>query len=322
VAILQNETLVNAREIPFHLADANDPIGAWLTGYAWPSVGGGLTDKLQVRLPGGAYTNATIANIREIGFGDYALQLALADTATRGTVGLFWQAVGAQPGTTAEIIASISDGIMVGETDDTRRELWFHMPSDNDPLTGVAGHVWAAGEVKIAAPGGIYVDADVARVVDKGNGDYALRLTDLEVANRGKVYLRAVITGAQAWSAAYDIVPASQTLTLGAPNLNVLTTFSTTFKIARLTQWQSDLTSIPVGSQIIVLVKYEDRNEWYVARNAEGAWKWPFDVEGANDNSLGPIGVPPVRLKLKPRGGWPACSIEVQVVAGIMAVEV
>lgn len=61
-------------EIEFSLTDASGPV----TGKSWS------TGELKLRLPGGTFSNATVANIVEYGLGKYALQLTAAETATAG----------------------------------------------------------------------------------------------------------------------------------------------------------------------------------------------------------------------------------------------
>jgi hypothetical protein len=100
--------------------------------------------------------------------------------------------------------------IFVGETDDDARELAFHLPDENDPLTGIEGHVHSTGEVLVRLPGSAaYVNADVTRVAEKGYGDYALKLTDAQVAEKGKIYIRVAVAGAQPWTGYEDIVSRS-----------------------------------------------------------------------------------------------------------------
>lgn len=96
--------------------------------------------------------------------------------------------------------------IFLGETDDNARQVAFHLPDVNDPLTGITGHTFVTGEVRISLPGGTYADADVSRVIELGYGDYALKLTDAQVATAGKVFLRVNVTGAQPWTSAEDII--------------------------------------------------------------------------------------------------------------------
>lgn len=99
--------------------------------------------------------------------------------------------------------------IFVDESVDAQREIPFHLPDSNDPLTGITGHTFATGEVLVRLPGGVYANADISRVVEKGYGDYALQLTDAQVATAGKVYLRASVSGAQPWTSFEDIISRS-----------------------------------------------------------------------------------------------------------------
>lgn len=96
--------------------------------------------------------------------------------------------------------------IFLGETDDDAREVAFHLPSAANPLTPVTGHVFSPGEVLVKIPGVAIVNADVTRVVEIGNGDYALQLTNAQVAAKGKVYIYVNVAGAQPWSSDEDIV--------------------------------------------------------------------------------------------------------------------
>lgn len=73
-------------EVPFSLYDGD---GAPVSGYSWTDAGGGLTAQVQVFVPGGSFTNATIANIVSKGNGQYALQLTAGQTATPGKVYLY-----------------------------------------------------------------------------------------------------------------------------------------------------------------------------------------------------------------------------------------
>lgn len=103
-----------------------------------------------------------------------------------------------------------------------------------------------------------------------------------------------------------------------APIMLVTSTFSVNFSDARLTPWTATLAGFPPGGEVAILVHFTDRNEMYVARDAEGVWRWPFDIEP--DNAVD-LGADPVTLQLMPRGGWPPCDVEIQVAAAVMAEE-
>lgn len=201
--IVVDEPLATARDIPFHLPLAADPLTG-LTGHVF------IVGEVQYRLPGGAYMDADPTPgvaIFEVGFGDYVLRLTQAETATPGFVYIYANVPTAQVWSSTEQIGTQGGGILIGETDDAKREVAFHIPDATNPLNPITGHSFIAGEVQIALPGGTYAIADETRVVEKGFGDYALRLTDAQVAARGKVFLHVDIgpTG-QPWSAYYDIV--------------------------------------------------------------------------------------------------------------------
>lgn len=324
--IIVGESDPNAREVPFHLPDENNPL-VGKTGHVF------VDGEVKIRLPGASYANATVANIVEKGFGDYALRLTQAQTANEGFAYLYAAVAGAQRWTGVEQIATQPSGIIRGETVDARRELAFHLPDENDPLTGVTGHVFAAGEVKLCLPGGTYADADVSRVVEKGFGDYALRLTDAEVAAKGKVYLRVKIPGAQRWTAWYEIVD-EYVLggALSAPIISNITptkgaqagvpgAFSSSYSVARFTPIEFDLTNIVPGAGITIAIKFEHRDETYTildtTADSERQWKWPFDAH----SSIGDLSAEPVHVSLLPRDGWPPVPWEIKVAAVQPAVE-
>lgn len=213
MAIVWNETDPNAREFPFHLSNGDPNVASGdptvpVLGHVWNDVGDGTTDELQLRLPGGAYQNVTITQIAERGYGDYAVVLTLAQVASLGYAFLELAVPGAQPGTFTEAIVTFAQGIVVGESHDERRELPFHLNQATvNPLLGLELHAFVAGEVRIRLPGAAdYVDVDEDQIVEKGGGDYALVLTDVQVLARGKVYLYASVAGSQPWSATYEIV--------------------------------------------------------------------------------------------------------------------
>lgn len=60
-----------------------------------------------------------------------------------------------------------------------------------DAMTGapIVGHVWIAGELLLVLPNGVFANATVANIVEKGRGRYALRLTALESAVTGMVQI-------------------------------------------------------------------------------------------------------------------------------------
>lgn len=72
-------------EITFSLTVAGSPV----TGKVWS------TGELKLRLPGGTYANATVANIVEYGLGKYAVQLTSSETANPGVAAIEVNVAGA-----------------------------------------------------------------------------------------------------------------------------------------------------------------------------------------------------------------------------------
>lgn len=96
--------------------------------------------------------------------------------------------------------------------------------------------------------------------------------------------------------------------------------FSATFKTARLTPIAFHLSGIPAGLEIAISVKYGDRNETYTARDCEGAFVWPFDVE-AHNTLIESDGGAVADVEIMPRGGWPPTRVEFKCSAAIKAVQ-
>lgn len=77
--------------LSFYLPNSVDPVnGAPITGHTF------VPGEVQVCLPGGAYANATVGNISEVGFGSYELALTPAQTTTRGKAFIYALVAGAQ----------------------------------------------------------------------------------------------------------------------------------------------------------------------------------------------------------------------------------
>ena len=110
-----------------------------------------------------------------------------------------------------------------------------------------------------------------------------------------------------------NFVPAHD-VTPGAPGA-----FSAVFSYARLTPIEFDITNIAVGAKISIAVKFGDRDETYVALDAAGNWRWPFDITGPGKNTIGELLSEPVHVTLLPRGGWRKGNAEIVVAAGSKA---
>ncbi len=199
--IALGETLATAAEVPFYLPTIADPT-VGLTGHVFHDAGGGLTDEVQVFVPGGAWVNATTNKVIERGFGWYVLQLTTAQCSVAGGVYLRANILGsvAQPAFVDETIGILGGDLPVGQDG----LFPFYMPNLADPIFGapVTGYVFSAGEVKLALPGAAFVNADVADIAEvggsgNGHGAYTLLLDDTDTANRGKAFVYATATGAQ-----------------------------------------------------------------------------------------------------------------------------
>lgn len=109
-----------------------------------------------------------------------------------------------------------------------------------------------------------------------------------------------------------DITPIDGEVTPGEPGA-----FSASFRVARRTPITFHLSNI-TGGEISITIKYANRNETYVARDVEGSWVWPFDVQ--SDNTFDDLGGGEADVSMLPRGGWPPCVVEFKVAASAMAV--
>lgn len=110
-----------------------------------------------------------------------------------------------------------------------------------------------------------------------------------------------------------DISPIDGEITPGEPGA-----FSASFRTARRTPITFHLAQI-TGGEIAITIKYSNRLETYVARDVEGSWVWPFDVEA--DNTMSDIVDGECDVSMLPRGGWPPCVVEFKVAASAMAVQ-
>lgn len=88
--------------------------------------------------------------------------------------------------------------IRLGETLEYAAEVPFTLPLATDPLTGLTGHVFTLGEVKIRLPGaGSWIDVTVNKIVEKGYGRFAARLPSGQTGVAGIVSLFADVGGTQ-----------------------------------------------------------------------------------------------------------------------------
>lgn len=196
--IALNELSEYAAEVPFTLPLVTDPLSG-LTGHVWVDAGDGTTAQVQIRLPGGAWANATISKIVEKGYGRYAVRLTAVQCAVAGSVLIYANVATAQPYRGYEPIGEGSGDILVGGSG----HLTVYMANESDPVFGapVTGHVWTLGQFRVCYPNGVYQDAVVADITELGNGLYTLSLASSQTLTRGKVYYQASIPGAQRFEA-------------------------------------------------------------------------------------------------------------------------
>lgn len=109
-----------------------------------------------------------------------------------------------------------------------------------------------------------------------------------------------------------DITPVDGEVTPGEPGA-----FSAIFNVARITPITFHLSGV-TGGEITIAVSYADRNEIYIARDVEGNWQWPFDVQA--DNTMSAVVGGECDVSMLPRGGWPPCVVEFKCAAAAMAV--
>lgn len=188
--IALNETDPTAAEIPFFLPLSSDPLGATgLTGHVF------TLGEVQLRLPGGSFGNATVANIVEKGFGRYCVQLQSSQTMMAGLAYVQATVSGAQPYTGTEQIGVFGGDIPLG----AGGSIPFFLPNALDPVFGapVTGHVFVTGEVQFCLPGGAYANATVGNISEIGDGAYELALTPAQAARRGKAFIYVLVSGAQ-----------------------------------------------------------------------------------------------------------------------------
>ncbi len=208
--IALNELAEYAAEVPFTLPLVTDPLTG-LTGHVWVDAGDGTTAQVQIRLPGGTWTNATISKIVEKGYGRFAVRLTAVQCAIAGNVAIYADVPTAQPYRGIEPIGEGSGDIIVGSS----AQLTVYLANETDPVFGapVTGHVWTLGQFRICYPNSTYQDAVVADIVELGNGLYALTLASAQTLTRGKVYYYASVPGAQRFEAYAMILTGAVALT-------------------------------------------------------------------------------------------------------------
>lgn len=96
--------------------------------------------------------------------------------------------------------------IFKGETVDRKREVIFQMISSTDGrgLTGINWTTMPTTSIKVVAPGLSIANADLTRIVEKGEGVYALQLTDAQVVNAGSGIVSVDSTNGVAVARSWD----------------------------------------------------------------------------------------------------------------------
>lgn len=87
--------------------------------------------------------------------------------------------------------------IALNETNEYAAEVAFNLPLSSDPTTGLTGHAFTLGEVQIKLPGLGWADATLAKIVEKGYGRYAVRLTPSQCTVAGDVAIIATVSTTQ-----------------------------------------------------------------------------------------------------------------------------
>lgn len=122
-----------------------------------------------------------------------------------------------------------------------------------------------------------------------------------------------------------DFINVVQSSTQFTANLQyenfVAAAFTVDFPTASMTPISFDLIHIPqvTNVKISVQVKMQARDETLIALDFDQTWRWPFDILGPNNNSIGPLTPEPVHVTLLPRAGWPPGAVEVKIAAAFKA---
>jgi hypothetical protein len=273
--------------------------------------------EIQVSKDQGAFVNMAGA-YGAIGAGGYYYQLDASEVGARsslvkvrksGTTGFDYLALAVEP-----------VGITQSETTAAKRRLPVLLVDTRG--NRISGATFAGAEVQISKNGAAWVNGAGA-VHEIGDGDYYYEATAgevdtigflmLKIAKAGTtVFVYSETVGKSTTLAAVNFVP-SESVTPGSAG-----GFSMSFKTARITPIEFDLTGVDPTKAVMITVAYANRNEAYTAREADNVMRWPFDVEP--DNSIGDLSSEPVHVTMLPRGGWPPCDVEIKVSQGSMAV--
>lgn len=206
--IALNETNEYAAEVAFTLFDGLTP----LTGHSF------VLGEVQIKLPGGAWTNVALSKIVEKGFGRYVARLPSSQTVAAGDVYIKVLVTGAQPYYGSDVIGVLGGDIPVSGTGSVN----FYLPDENDPFNNppLTGHTFVLGQVKICLPNSTYVNVALPDIEEIGFGLYRVNLDATDTATKGKVFVYAAVTGYQpfeGYSTILGIGPATVTATPPTP---------------------------------------------------------------------------------------------------------
>lgn len=299
-----NESSASRRRVGPLLALTN-PGGVAVTGEDFSGVG-----EKMISVAGAAFVAAAGA-ILEMGNGYYALQLEATEVETAPWVAVKLDVVCQPVISRGSITQGYEGAIAINEPDADKRRVG-PVPAVNSSYVALTttvgitvqisknGAAWgaAAGTLTLTENGLLYYNPTVGEV--DSAGWLALRFT----GTMAETVFREDIT-----AIAGDIT---------APTITVVSTFGDNFRDNRTTPWQAELDDFPEGADAVIEVHYAERNETYVARSADGEWRWPFDIEPDNAVDLGAV---PATVQLLPRGGWPPDDVEIVIGAARQAVE-
>lgn len=190
--IALNETNEYAAEVAFTLPLVSDPLTG-LTGWTF------TLGEVQVKLPGGAWTNVAVNKIVEKGYGRYCARLTSSQTTTAGIVSILANVSGAQPYFGVDTIGELGGDIPQLSTG----YMPFYLPNETDPVYGApvsTANFSSSGTLRICLPDAVYRDATTAEkaaVINLGNGGYLFTLDSSLTTKKGKAFLYASYTGAQ-----------------------------------------------------------------------------------------------------------------------------
>lgn len=182
-----NETNEYAAEVAFTLFTGITPTTGWVF----------TLGEVQVKLPGGAWTNVALNKIFEKGYGRYVARLTAAQCITAGDVYIKAIVSGVAPYYGSDVIGELGGDIPVAGTGSVN----FFLPDATDPFNNppLTGHTFVLGEVRLCLPDATYVDVLITDITEIGFGLYRVNLDAVDTAKRGKVFVYAAVTGYQSF---------------------------------------------------------------------------------------------------------------------------